>query len=109
MLYTNKTETNTTHLRSSNHHSHLHLAATGERNEPSLAFLELVLISSRRCSTFLAEAAVLVLVFGILDLALLKGKIEIRWIAGAFALSLTLLASSIAMDFAAHRWSKAHP
>ena len=71
--------------------------------------LDLVLIASRRCSSFFAEAAVLVLVFGLLDYFMLKGRIELAWIAGALALSVALLASSIALDFSAHRWTRAHP
>ena len=70
---------------------------------------DLLLIAARRSSSFCAEAAVLVLVFGILDLAILKGHIDPAWIAGALGLSLVLLAASIATDFGAHRWIKAHP
>jgi hypothetical protein len=73
------------------------------------SLLDLIFIASRRCSAFFAEAAVLVLVFGILDFCLLKGRIELHWIIGALAISVGLLAASIAMDFAAHRWTKAHP
>src|SRR5437868_15542271 len=71
---------------------------------PDLAF-----IVTRRCSSFFAEAAVLVLVFGILDYCLLKGRVEIAWITGALVISLGLLGASILMDFSAHRWIKAHP
>jgi hypothetical protein len=77
-------------------------------NQPH-SLLDLAIITSRRCSSFFAEAAVLVLVFGILDFFILKGRIELAWIAGALAISLVLLAASIAMDFTAHRWIKAHP
>jgi hypothetical protein len=73
------------------------------------SLLDLAIITSRRCSSFFAEAAVLVLVFGILDFFILKGRIELAWIAGALAISLVLLAASVAMDFTAHRWIKAHP
>jgi hypothetical protein len=76
---------------------------------PPSSRLDLAIITSRRCSSFFAEAAVLVLVFGILDFFILKGRIELAWIAGALAISLLLLAASIAMDFSAHRWIKAHP
>jgi hypothetical protein len=72
-------------------------------------FAELAIITTRRCSSFFAEAAVLVLVFGILDYFMLKGRIELQWIVGALAISLGLLAASIATDFTAHRWIKAHP
>jgi hypothetical protein len=75
----------------------------------SHSLLDLAFIASRRCSSFFAEAAVLVLVFGILDFFILKGRIDFAWIAGALAISLFLLAASIAMDFTAHRWIKAHP
>ena len=70
--------------------------------------LDLLIITARRCSAFFAEAAVLVLVFGILDFCLLKGRIELPWIVGALAISLGLLAASIAMDFTAQRWIQAH-
>lgn len=70
---------------------------------------DLVAIVSRRCSAFFAEAAVLVLVFGILDYMMLKGRIELPWIVGALAISVCLLAVSILMELTAHRWIKAHP
>jgi len=73
------------------------------------SLLDLAVITCRRCSAFFAEAAVLVLVFGILDFFILKGRIDLSWIVGALAISLGLLAASIAMDFSAHRWIKAHP
>ena len=76
---------------------------------PPSSLLDLAIITSRRCSSFFAEAAVLVLVFGILDFFILKGRIELSWIAGALGISLLLLAASVAMDFSAHRWIKAHP
>ena len=69
----------------------------------------LLLIAARRGSSFLAEAAVLVLVFGILDLLVVKGRIDLAWIITAGALSLTLLAASVATEFTAQRWLKAHP
>jgi hypothetical protein len=89
----------------------LSLVPTRERGaaKPSNSMLDLAIIISRRCSSFFAEAAVLVLVFGILDFFILKGRIELGWIAGALGISLVLLAASIAMDFSAHRWIKAHP
>ncbi len=70
---------------------------------------DLVIITARRCSAFFAEAAVLVLVFGLLDYFMLKGRIELAWILLAIGASLSLLAASIATDFAAHHWVKAHP
>jgi hypothetical protein len=84
-------------------------ARTQAGPEPSTSLLDLAIIASRRCSSFFAEAAVLVLVFGVLDFFILKGRIELGWIAGALAISLLLLAASIATDFTAHRWIKAHP
>jgi hypothetical protein len=87
----------------------IHLAQSGsEPGEPRMN-LDLIAIVSRRCSAFFAEAAVLVLVFGILDYLMLKGRIELEWIVGALAISLVLLAVSILMDLTAHRWIKAHP
>jgi hypothetical protein len=86
------------------------IAPTSRSAQPQpSSLLELAVITSRRCSAFFAEAAVLVLVFGILDYFMLKGRIELPWIVGALAISLGLLAASIAMDFSAHRWIKAHP
>ena len=78
-------------------------------NAPSSRLMELAVITSRRCSAFFAEAAVLVLVFGILDYFMLKGRIELAWIVGALAISVGLLGASIATDFTAHRWMKSHP
>jgi hypothetical protein len=77
------------------------------RNSP--AWVDLAVIAGRRCSSFLAEAAVLVLVFGILDFFILKGRMELPWIAGALAISVALLAASIATDLGTQRWTKAHP
>jgi len=87
----------------------IHLAQPGTRSEQPRVDLDLIAIVSRRCSAFFAEAAVLVLVFGILDYLMLKGRIELEWIVGALAISLFLLAASILMDLTAHRWIKAHP
>lgn len=73
------------------------------------ALLDLVVIASRRCSSFFAEAAVLVLVFGLLDYFMLKGRIELPWIIGALVISVVLLGCSIATDFLAQRWVRAYP
>ncbi len=90
--------------------TNLHLSSGSGTRAPQLSSLvELAVIASRRCSSFLAEAAVLVLVFGILDYFMLRGRIELPWIVGALAISLGLLAASIATDFGASRWIKAHP
>ena len=88
----------------------IHLAQPGSQSgQNPRVNLDLISIVSRRCSAFFAEAAVLVLVFGILDYLMLKGRIEVEWIVGALAISLVLLAASILMDLTAHRWIKAHP
>ena len=84
-------------------------ARPGSHLRPASVRAELLTIAARRSASFFAEAAVLVLVFGILDIFLLKGKVELSWVAGALGLSVGLLAASIAMDFSAHRWMKAHP
>jgi hypothetical protein len=84
--------------------------ASAMASSPSrYALLELAIFAARRCSSFFAEASVLVLVFGILDLFMLKGRVELSWIVGSLAISVGLLLASIAMDFSAHRWIKAHP
>ena len=57
-----------------------------------------------RFAAFCAEASVLVFVLGILDRFLLKERIEIGWIAGAFTVSVVLLALSVATDVSARRW-----
>jgi hypothetical protein len=80
-----------------------------DRAANSATRLDLLIITARRCSAFFAEAAVLVLVFGLLDYFMLKGRIELAWILIAIGASLALLAASIATDFAAHHWIKAHP
>jgi hypothetical protein len=87
----------------------IHLAQSGSQPADPRVNLDLIAIVSRRCSAFFAEAAVLVLVFGILDYMMLKGRIELEWIVGALGISLFLLAASILMDLTAHRWIKAHP
>lgn len=70
---------------------------------------ELVAIASRRCSSFFAEAAVLVLVFGILDFFFQRGHISMAWAAGAIVISVGLLVASVATDFGARRWLGAQP
>ena len=74
----------------------------------SSAFFDLIAISAHRCSSFFAEAAVLVLVLALLDRFMLKGRFEPRWIIGAVTLSLVLLAASIATDLSARRWLQRH-
>ncbi len=73
------------------------------------ALSELIAIASRRCSSFFAEAAVLVLVFGILDFFFQRGHISLVWAAGAILISIALLAASVATDYTASRWHGAHP
>ncbi|MBW4039176.1 MAG: hypothetical protein HIU91_09930 [Acidobacteria bacterium] len=89
---------------------HLMPSASAERSHSAAPHrVALLILTARRCSAFFAEAAVLVLVFGILDYFMLKGRIEIAWILLALGASLGLLAASIATDFAVHHWVKAHP
>ena len=62
------------------------------------------------CLLLLAwQAAVLVLVYGLLDYFMMKGHIELGWIAGALLISVALLALSIVIELSAQRWIKAHP
>lgn len=74
---------------------------------PSL-FTELLATTAHRSAAFFAEAAVLVLVLGILDRFLASSRLEPRWVAGAFLVALGLLAASIATDVTARRWLRAH-
>ena len=115
MLHQNASNPNPNVLHVANHSTSnpaglsLVTARSSDISSQPHSLLDLAIITSRRCSSFFAEAAVLVLVFGILDFFILKGRIDFAWIAGALAISLVLLAASIAMDFTAHRWIKAHP
>jgi hypothetical protein len=70
--------------------------------------LDLIAIAAPRCSSFFAEAAVLVLVLALLDRFMLKGRMELNWVISAFAISLVLLAASIVTDFSSRRWLKRH-
>lgn len=72
------------------------------------ALVELIGISAHRCSSFFAEASVLVLVLALLDRFMLKGRMEMNWVLSAFAISLGLLAASVATDFSSRRWLRAH-
>jgi len=67
-------------------------------------FLE---IAGERCSGYLAEAAVLVLVFAILDRLIVKDRMEWTWAGGAVAISLGLLLASIAVELAVRRLESA--
>ena len=71
-------------------------------------FPELLSITAHRCGAFFAEAAVLVLIFGILDRLLSRGRVELLWIAGTLAATLLLLAASVLTDLSARRWLSAH-
>ena len=73
------------------------------------AWPELASISARRCSAFFAEAAVLVLVFGVLDFFMQHGRIEGGWVLGAMAISVALLMASVGTEFTARRWLGAQP
>jgi len=77
------------------------------RSTPSPLF-DLLAISAHRCSSFFAEAAVLVLVLALLDRFMLKGRVEAGWVLSAFSISFLLLAASIATEFSARRWLPAH-
>jgi hypothetical protein len=81
--------------------------STAPRSHSALP--ELVAIASRRCSSFFAEAAVLVLVFGILDFFFQRGHISLAWAGGAIFISIALLAASVATDYTPSRWRGAHP
>jgi hypothetical protein len=74
----------------------------------SSRLVDLVAVSAHRCASFFAEAAVLVLVLAVLDRLIAKGHLERGWVVGATLISLGLLAASIATDFTARRWLKAH-
>jgi hypothetical protein len=80
----------------------------GSAEKTPSPLLDLIAISAHRCSSFFAEAAVLVLVLALLDRFMLKGRMEIGWVVSAFAISVMLLVASIATDFSARRWLKAH-
>ena len=77
------------------------------QKSPSPLF-DLIAISAHRCSSFFAEASVLVLVLALLDRFMLKGHLETGWVISAFTLSLMLLAASIVTDFSARRWLQSH-
>src|ERR1700722_16700858 len=77
------------------------------QSKPSPLF-DFIAIAAPRCSSFFAEAAVLVLVLALLDRFMLKGRMELNWVISAFAISVALLAASIFMDFSSRRWLKRH-
>lgn len=81
---------------------------TGTSDQASSALVDLLSISAKRCSSFFAEAAVLVLVLALLDRLMLKGRMEMSWIVSAISISVALLLASIATDFSARRWLARH-
>jgi hypothetical protein len=83
-------------------------AGGGSKQKTTSPLNDLLSISAHRCSAFFAEAAVLVLVLALLDRFMLKGRMEMNWVLSAFAISLALLAASIATEFSARRWLTAH-
>jgi hypothetical protein len=70
--------------------------------------VDLISITAHRCSSFFAEAAVLVLVLALLDRVMLKGRMELNWVVSAFIISLTLLAASVLTEFSSRRWLQRH-
>jgi hypothetical protein len=74
----------------------------------SSPLFDLIAAAAPRCSSFFAEAAVLVLVLALLDRFMLKGRMELSWVMSAFAISLTLLAASVVTDFSSRRWLQRH-
>lgn len=71
--------------------------------QPKTKFAAFVEIAGERCSAYLAEAAVLVLVFAILDRFLMKERMEWFWAGGAVLISLGLLVASILVEQAVRR------
>ena len=69
---------------------------------------DLVVITAHRCSSFFAEAAVLVLVLALLDRFMLKGRMELNWVVSAFTISVALLAASVLTEFSSRRWLQRH-
>jgi hypothetical protein len=58
----------------------------GINSKESSPFVDLAAIAAHRCSSFLAEAAVLVLVLALLDRFMLKGRMELNWVVSAFTI-----------------------
>ena len=77
------------------------------KKSPSPLF-DLVAITAHRCSSFFAEAAVLVLVLALLDRFMLKGRIEMDWVVSAFTISIALLVASVLTEFSSRRWLQRH-
>ena len=79
-----------------------------QASEKPRVLADVLSASAGRFAAFCAEASVLVFVLGILDRFLLKERIELGWIFGAFATSLVLLGLSVATDVGARRWLGLH-
>jgi hypothetical protein len=77
------------------------------KKSPSPLF-DLIAIAAHRCSSFFAEAAVLVLVLALLDRFMLKGRMELNWVVSAFTISLALLVASVLTEFSSRRWLQLH-
>ncbi len=71
-------------------------------------FFDLLVVAAPRCASFFAEAAVLVLVLAVLDRFMMKGRMEVGWVASAFGISFGLLAVSIVTDLCSRRWLAQH-
>ena len=82
--------------------------SNGSSQKTPSPLFELIAISAPRCSSFFAEAAVLVLVLALLDRFMLKGRMEINWVLSAFTISLALLAASVLTEFSSRRWLHSH-
>ena len=76
------------------------VAAVADRRSVLDDLLEL---STHRLSAFLAEAAVLVLVLGLLERFLATHRVEAGWVAGTLAVSAALLAGSVAVELMGRR------
>jgi hypothetical protein len=81
---------------------------SGAIPKKSSSLLDLVAIAAHRCSSFFAEAAVLVLVLALLDRFMLKGRMELNWVVSAFSISVALLAASVLTEFSSRRWLQHH-
>ncbi len=77
-------------------------------SKKSPPLFDLVAIAAHRCSSFFAEAAVLVLVLALLDRFMLKGRMELNWVISAFTISVALLAASVFTEFSSRRWLQHH-
>ena len=80
------------------------VAADVERRS---VFADLLELSTHRLSAFLAEAAVLVLVLGLLERFLAIHRVEAGWVAGTLGVSAMLLAGSVAVELMGRRRSGA--